>query len=71
MRYTQFRENHRNWVYLTHFPTVFHVFGLVLAGKPVGSQVRVPTGSGTGRRRDTRGLPVHLPNRVGTCAGVA
>ena len=41
MRYTQFCENHRNWVYLTHFSTVFHVFGLILAGKPVGSRVRV------------------------------
>ena len=35
MRYGQFRKNHRNWAYLSHFSTVFHVFGRVLAGKPV------------------------------------
>ena len=23
----------RNWVYFTHFSTIFHVFGLVLVGK--------------------------------------
>ena len=29
MRYSQFHENHRNWVYFTHFSTIFHILGRI------------------------------------------
>jgi len=48
MRYGPFRKNHRNWAYLSHFSTVFHVFGRVLAGKPVWVMGKGPHGLGYG-----------------------
>ena len=33
---------------------------------PMGTRVRVVAGTGTGCPQNTRGLPVHLPNVVGT-----
>jgi len=40
MRYAQFCENHRNWLYLTHFPTNFYVIGHVLTDKCIQIQVQ-------------------------------
>ena len=48
MRYGQFRKNHRNWVYLSHFSTIFGVFGLILVGKPVRVTGKGPHGLGYG-----------------------
>jgi len=46
MRYSQFYENHQNWMYFIYFSTIFHVFWWV---NPCRSWVWVPIGSGTGR----------------------
>ena len=40
--------------------TVLDDLGLVLTGKPAGSQVKPATGTGTGTAKNTRGLPMQF-----------
>ena len=60
-KYSQFHKIHQNLVYLLHFWAILDVFGLVLTGEPMGSQVWVLRRSSMGFWSNAHGNTCAIP----------